>query len=338
MTSNLAEDAAAPNYDFLSVIPALKNIFSMSGSSIIGLPTSHDGYHLVHRQDIVTDFPTHSEGKAMPWDDYIARLKEFNIDRDGDNIVDSPLCVVDACNSQTSLLHFISTSIFQIHGQCVALSCNPPATTALPCDVSCTALFTGLIPCARYENHLFDAATMEPLVESPAFLEVLRIYYELWKLVDKSDPSCQRELPIEGSRWQTTTISSGGYPGTLAADQYANGRCIAMFGYLLNEPIPSYSTAVGSSVVHAVSRANVASGSLLSSSNGDSTFRTTTCLSVLDCPRSLPSSKDNSRLVNPAAYLMFQTAVHAIDKRSLRKDEACASRQEVSDVQQRAGP
>lgn len=108
-----------------------------------------------------------------------------------------------------------------------------------------------------------------------------------------------------------------GFPGNgannTADDQYLRGRCIAMLGFAMSEPIPSPTTVVGSRMVATDEPPHTRSSAMVE------------CDSLRLCPRSLaPASDASTRTwrVNPAPVYMMEVAFNAIDKRSLRKQEA----------------
>ena len=102
---------------------------------------------------------------------------------------------------------------------------------------------------------------------------------------------------------------------TSAEEQYRRGRCVVLFGYAMNEPIPSPTTAVGSPRV------------ALDSIIGDRRYRNNQSfvpctLGSGVCPRALPATSDPTIQVNIAAPYLASVSVHAINKRSLLKAEA----------------
>lgn len=179
-----------------------------------------------------------------------------------------------ACLNHGVLLEYILLSLFMVNGQ--------------------------------HENGFFDAANMEPLLETPAFIEGMRIFYELWQLIDLSDPTCSANI----------AFARAGYREEHAERQYQRGRCVAIFTYQMSEPMfPSMPTSVGSAMVHDTP------------DDGASVLRG--CLTSDDCPRAVPSSSHPGVLINPAPMLINMVSLYSIDKHSLRKQDAYALPREV---------
>lgn len=127
---------------FIDTMPLLKDTFLMSGTAVFGLPNGYDAFHLVHKVSSLPDLPIIGSGTAVTWDEYITALKALEYDKDGDGIVDKPLCVKSTCLWLRQLYLYIASSLFQVT------------------DSS--------------QNPYFDPATFETLLRTPAQLEVMR--------------------------------------------------------------------------------------------------------------------------------------------------------------------
>lgn len=85
IATGLAETPTLPksSYEFSKTLPLIHNVFTKSGTNIIGLPVGYDAMHLVHRSEM--DLPTYSDGTAVSWAEYIEVLRGEFKDRDGDS-------------------------------------------------------------------------------------------------------------------------------------------------------------------------------------------------------------------------------------------------------------
>jgi hypothetical protein len=264
------------SYDFSEVASLFQNAYARSGTSIVGLPVGFDGRHLVHHSNV--DLPRVGNGTAVTWDDLIDKLLvAAEEDRDGDGIKDKPLCVKDLCGESDVLLQYIASSIIQTRGP--------------------------------EQQFFFDPVEFRLLIESPAWLEALRIYARLSAVIDWSETSCVEGTTSNGFiEWIERNHPYGRGVRNDAHQQYATGRCVALFTFYFNEPTRSPSTAVGSALVPDGSR--------------DGHGPLVECHSH-NCPRGLPSSSSSSsQLVNVAPMLIGSVRLNAIDKRSLLKEEA----------------
>jgi len=275
-----------PSFNFQSVAPLLRETFLRSGTSIFGLPTGYELWHMVHNPLYLPTVPAVADGVAVSWDELIALLQNITVDRDGDGIIDKPLCVRDACDLGSGMLvitQLVASTIFQVNGP--------------------------------HENAWFDPVTFEPIVDSPGFVELMRVLGLLLNLVDLSEPSCAEPLRGSGMNPYEVRYSTDEDRYHSAAYQFQRGRCVALIGYALNEPVPSPTTSVGSP--------NVALDATLGRTrfrNNESFVPCTIRGGV--CPRGVPLRNDPSVTINPVAPYLSSVTFNAIDKRSLLKTEA----------------
>lgn len=143
----------------------------------------YDAYHFVHNAELMPHLPTVSNGSAYSWDEYIHALRQAEVDRDGDGVVDKPLCVKMACEQTVFVFSVIATSIFQVY--------NTPIVLLTPIgphnDCSANTHGSDLYPVQTFlqtqldaqvhspaESFMFDPISLDLHVDSPAFLEALR--------------------------------------------------------------------------------------------------------------------------------------------------------------------
>ena len=104
------------DFDWLSVLPALRDIFCTSGQSVTALPMDIDALVMMH-QDRHVNLPP-----VATWQELIAELRRLaEIDRNGDGAADNPYCSrqgpAHVGLGFERLIFFIATSFFQVRGQ-----------------------------------------------------------------------------------------------------------------------------------------------------------------------------------------------------------------------------
>jgi len=114
VAADLTPFLSTSEFDWLSVLPIVREVFATSGTSVVSLPMDIDAVVLLH-QDTHVNLPL-----VATWDEYVAELRRLSLqDRDGDGVADKPFCFRGGGGSflQYALLTYIATSFFQVRGQ-----------------------------------------------------------------------------------------------------------------------------------------------------------------------------------------------------------------------------
>ena len=113
-TTNVAADLSpflsTSYFDWLAVLPALREISCTSGTAVVSLPYDIDVLTLFH-QDKHVKLPG-----VTTWNELLAEMRRLGEqDRDGDGVADKPYCHRGTW-AQERLLRFIASSFFQVRG------------------------------------------------------------------------------------------------------------------------------------------------------------------------------------------------------------------------------
>lgn len=103
------------DFDWLSVLPALRDFFCTSGQSVTALPMDIDALAMMH-QDKHVNLPP-----VATWQELVTELRRLaDIDRDGDGAADKPFCSRGGYTGglgRQRLIFYIATSFLQVRGQ-----------------------------------------------------------------------------------------------------------------------------------------------------------------------------------------------------------------------------
>ena len=112
VAADLTPFLSSSDFDWLSVLPAVRELFATSGSSVVSLPMDIDALVLLH-QDTHVNLPL-----VATWEEYVAELRRLSLqDRDGDGVADKPFCLRRGDVLAPNFLLYIATSFFQVRGQ-----------------------------------------------------------------------------------------------------------------------------------------------------------------------------------------------------------------------------
>jgi len=110
VAADLSPFLSTSDFDWLSVLPALREISCTSGTAVVSLPSDIDVLTFFH-QDKHVKLPA-----VVTWNELLAEMRRLEgQDRDGDGVADKPYCHRGAF-LQERLLRFIASSFFQVRG------------------------------------------------------------------------------------------------------------------------------------------------------------------------------------------------------------------------------
>jgi hypothetical protein len=129
VAAGLTPFLSSSDFDWLSVLPVVRELFATSGSSVVSLPMDIDAVVLLH-QDTHVNLPL-----VATWEEYVAELRRLSLqDRDGDGVADKPFCLRGGGKDHAStLLLYIATSFFQVRGQQVDFRGGATAVSSMLC-------------------------------------------------------------------------------------------------------------------------------------------------------------------------------------------------------------
>ena len=127
VAADLTPFLSSSDFDWLSVLPVVRELFATSGSSVVSLPFDIDTVVLLH-QDTHVNLPL-----VATWEEYVAELRRLSLqDRDGDGVADKPFCFRNSVLAPNFLL-YIATSFFQVRGQQVDFREGATAVSGMLC-------------------------------------------------------------------------------------------------------------------------------------------------------------------------------------------------------------
>ena len=120
VTADLTPFLSSSDFDWLSVLPAVRELFATSGGSVVTLPFDIDTFALQHQDRHVICLPS-LPGRSMSrnFDVWPCKTEMGFLLFIGDSVPDKPFCIRGGAGGPNfpAFLFYIATSFFQIRGQ-----------------------------------------------------------------------------------------------------------------------------------------------------------------------------------------------------------------------------